>query len=346
MFNILNLKPNKVSTNLSSYTSMVYGNAKAGKSTLAFNLFKEEGLFLGFEDGTRALAGAYAIPVTSWEDLTRDRKVENPETNETVKVPSINKQLKTDEVKAKFKVLIIDTVDLMYDAATKYICEKEDVEDILDIPYGKGLKLVDDLFREQLLSWEREGYKLFFISHSEDRKLEIKDHKGIVREISKYQPSLHKRAFKIVSKMVDNIFFAYVKIHEDQTERRVVFTRETNNYFAGSRFKHLPEELPLDAESIQKAIVEAIEKEELTTSKVTTNAALTVENNFETFEDVKEKVVKLVKSKFTKNMDIVSEITVKQLGQGAKITSATEEDIDALDVIYDYLTNKAKELNL
>ena len=346
MFNILNLKPNKVSTNLTSYTSMVYGNAKAGKSTLAYNLFKEEGLFLGFEDGTRALAGAYAIPVTSWDDLTRDRKVENPETNEMVKVPSINKQLKDVNVKAKFKVLIIDTVDLMYDAAVQYICERESVEDILDIPYGKGLKLADDLFREQLLSWEREGYKLFFISHCEDRKLEIKDYKGIVREISKYQPSLHKRAFKIVSKMVDNIFFAYVKIQEDQTEKRVVFTRETNNYFAGSRFKHLPEELPLDAESIQKAILEAIEKEELTTSNVTTNAALTMENNFETFEDVKEKVVKLVKEKFTKNMDIVTEITVKQLGQGAKITSATEEDIDALDTIYDYLLKKVKELGL
>ena len=346
MFNILNLKPNKVSTNLTSYTSMVYGNAKSGKSTLAYNLFKEEGLFLGFEDGTRALAGAYAIPVTSWEDLTRDKKVENPNTNEIEKVPSINKQLKTGEVKAKFKVLIIDTVDLMYDAATKYICEKEGVADILDIPYGKGLKLVDDLFREQLLSWERDGYKLFFISHCEDKKLEIKDYKGVVREISKYQPSLHKRAFKIVSKMVDNIFFAYVKIQEDQTEKRVVFTRETNNYFAGSRFKHLPEELPLDAASIQEAILEAIEKEELTTSDLTSNAALTAANNFETFEDVKEKVVKLVKEKFTKNMDIVTDITAKQLGQGAKITAATEEDIDALDAIYDYLLKKVEELGL
>ncbi len=346
MFNILELKPNKVSTNLTSYTNMVYGNAKAGKSTLAYNLFKEEGLFLGFEDGTRALAGAYAIPVTCWDDLVRDKKVENPTTKETVKVASINKQLKSNDVKARFKVLIIDTVDLMYDAATQYICERENVEDILDIPYGKGLKLVDDLFKEQLLSWEREGYKLFFISHCEDKKLEIKDYKGIVREVSKYQPTLHKRAFKIVSKMVDNIFFAYVKIQEDQTEKRVVFTRETNNYFAGSRFKYLPEELPLDAASIQKAILEAIEKEDLKTSDITSNVALTVENNFESFEEIKEKLIKLVREKFTSNMNIVTEVTAKQLGQGAKITSATEEDIDALDTIYDYLLKKAKELNL
>ena len=45
-------------------------------------------------------------------------------------------------------------------------------------------------------------------------------------------------------------------------------------------------------------------------------------------------------------MDVVSEITVKQLGQGAKITAATEEDIDALDAIYDYLSKKVKELGL
>lgn len=348
MFDILNLQPNRVSTNLTSYTNMIFGNAKAGKSTLAYELFKEEGLFLGFEDGTRALAGAFAIPVTSWEDLVRDKKVVDPLTGEVTKTQSINKQLNNQAVKDRFKVLIIDTVDLMYDAATKYICKQESVEDILDIPYGKGLKLVDDLFKEQLLSWERNGYKLFFISHAEDRKMEIKDYKGVVRETTKYLPSLHKRAFKIVSKMVDNIFFAYVKIQEDQTEKRVVFTRETNNYFAGSRFKHLPEELPLDAKEIQNAISKAIEQESLTTSDVTSNAALkTDEANFETFEEVKNKVVSLVKGKFANgNMDIVSEITEKQLGKGAKITSATEENIDALDVIFEYLTKKVSELGL
>ena len=78
------------------------------------------------------------------------------------------------------------------------------------------------------------------------------------------------------------------------------------------------------------------------------NAALkTDEADFETFEEVKNKVVSLVKEKFANgNMDIVSEITEKQLGKGAKITSATEENIDALDVIFEYLTKKVSELGL
>lgn len=314
---------------------------------MAYGLFKQKGLFLGFEDGTRTLAGAMAIPVTSWEDLTRDKKIEV--NGEKVKRPSINKQLKNPQVKEKFQVLIIDTVDLMYDLAIKQICDDEGVDDILDIPFGKGLKMADDLFKEQLLDWERMGYRLFFISHSEDKKLNVKDHKGIEREITKFSPSVNKRAFKIVSKMVDNIFFAYVKVQEDGSEERVVFTRETNVYYAGSRFHHLPSELPLDAKAIEKAISEAIEKEDLTTDEKTFSAMSTIsEGVFETFDEIKANVIDLVKTKFqaNKRMDIVSEVTVKHLGEGATIGGATESDIDGIDAIFEELTTKAKELGL
>lgn len=347
MFDLLNLEPNKVSKDLSSYTNMVYGNPKSGKSSLAYGLFKQKGLFLGFEDGTRTLAGAMAIPVTSWEDLTRDKKI--VVNGEKVKRPSINKQLKNPQVKEKFQVLIIDTVDLMYDLAIKQICDDEGVDDILDIPFGKGLKMADDLFKEQLLDWERMGYRLFFISHSEDKKLNVKDHKGIEREITKFSPSVNKRAFKIVSKMVDNIFFAYVKVQEDGSEERVVFTRETNVYYAGSRFHHLPSELPLDAKAIEEAISEAIEKEDLTTDEKTFSAMSTIsEGVFETFDEIKANVIDLVKTKFqaNKRMDIVSEVTVKHLGEGATIGGATESDIDGIDAIFEELTTKVKELGL
>ena len=346
MFDLLNLEPNKVSKDLSSYTNMVYGNPKAGKSSLAYGLFKQQGLFLGFEDGTRTLSGAMAIPVNSWEDLTRDKKVEV--NGEKVKKPSINKQLKNPQVKEKFKVLIIDTADLMYDLAIKQICENEGVDDILDIPFGKGLKMADDLFKEQLLEWERMGYRLFFISHSEDKKLTMKDHKGIEREITKFTPSVNKRAFKIISKMVDNIFFAYVKVKEDGTEERVVFTRETNVYYAGSRFHHLPSELPLDAVEIEKAISEAIEKEDLTMDEKSVSNSIVSEGTFETFDDIKNNVVELVKSKFkpSDNMAIVSEVTVKHLGEGATIGGATESDVDGLDAIFEELTAKVEELGL
>lgn len=320
-------------------------NPKAGKSSLAYGLFGKDGLFLGFEQGTRALSGAMAIPINSWDDLTKDKKVEV--NGEKVKKPSINKQLKNSQVQEKFKVLIIDTADLMYDMAVKSICEEEGVEDILDIPFGKGLKLADDLFKEQLLEWERLGYKLFFISHAEDKKLTVKDHKGIEREVVKFTPSLNKRAFKIVSKMVDNIFFAYVKINEDGKEERVAFTRETNVYFAGSRFKYLPEELPLNADKIQKAIADAIGREDLTTDEKY-EAPSMVNVTFESFEDIKGQAIDLVKNKFqpAKQMAVVAEISEKHLGEGGKITTATEENADAMEAIVAELNKKVEELGL
>lgn len=346
MLDLLNLEPNKVSKDLSSYTNMIYGNPKSGKSSLAYSLFKQQGLFLGFEDGTRTLSGAMAIPVNSWEDLTRDKKVEV--NGEKVKRPSINKQLKNPQVKEKFKVLIIDTADLMYDLAIKQICDDEGVDDILDIPFGKGLSMADALFKDQLLEWERMGYRLFFISHSEDKKLTVKDHKGIEREITKFTPSVHKRAFKIISKMVDNIFFAYVKVKEDGTEERVAFTRETNVYYAGSRFHYLPSELPLNGEAIEKAISEAIEKEDLTTDEKSVSNSIVAEGTFETFDEIKANVIELVKTKFkpTNNMAIVTSVTAKHLGEGATVGGTTEADIDGLDAILEELTAKVKELGL
>ncbi|MGL5381852.1 AAA family ATPase [Clostridium sp.] len=355
---ISKLKPNKVSKSFSSYTTMIFGNPKVGKSTIAQRLMEEKDengntippLFLAFEQGQRAISNAMIVPIGRWEDLTRDKK-EKDENGNVEKVPSINKQLKSDEVRDSYRVLIIDTCDIMYDMACQQICDNEGVEDILDIPFGKGLKMADDLFRKQLLEWENLNYKLLFISHSEDKKMIEKDHKGVEREISKFVPSLNKRAFKIVSKMVDNIFFAYLQTDENGVDKRCLFTRQTATYFSGSRIKHLPEVLPMDATEIRKAMKEAIEKEDMTTDEVySSGSAMStmIEQEFETFEEIKANVIDLVKTKFQPNgkMDIVSSLVTKHLGEGNTIGGATEDSIDGLDAILDELTAKSKELGL
>lgn len=348
MIDLMSLEPNKVSKDLASYTNMIFGNPKAGKTTLAYELFKQQGLFLGFEDGTRALSGAMAIPVHSWDTLIRNSTEVN-EKGEKIKVQSINKQLKMDGVKEKFKVLIIDTVDLMYDKAVQYICKDKGVEDILDIPYGKGLKMADELFKNQLDEWEAGGYRLFFISHAEDKKLIVKDYQGKETEVSQFVPSANKRAFKIVSKMVDNVFFLYIKKNENGQEERVVFTRETDAFFAGSRFEHLPSVLPLDADEVNKAISEAIDKEEFTTDdRHQSSIVSNVHTEYESFEDVRDKVVEIVQAKFkpSDKMDIVAQAVTLHLGEGASVGGATEEDIDGLDAVYETLVKKAEELKL
>lgn len=348
MFDLLNLEPNKVSKDLSSYTTLIYGNSKSGKTTLAHQLFGKDALILAFEKGYKGLSGAMAIDIKSWEDLTRDKKIEDPTTGEKKKIPSINKQLKNPQVQEKFKVLVIDVVDKMWDMCAKQICTEEGVDDLSDIPWGKGTKMCEDRFQAQLLEWQNLGYGLFFISHAVDKKMEVKDPSGTIREITKFSPTVNKRAYGVVSKMVDNIFFCYLSLGEDGKECRKIFSRETLVYHAGSRFSHLPSELLMDAETIKKAMKEAIEKEELTTNDKNILGDGIQVGQYESFEDIKNNLIDLVKNKFQKagKMDIVKEITEKQMGVGATIGGASEADIDALDTILEYLEEKANELNL
>ena len=127
-------------------------NAKSGKSTFAFQSFGQECLFLACENGYGALSGVMAVDITKWGDLV-----------------ALNKQLKMPEIKAKFKVLVIDTVDIMHKYAVKQICQREGVQALGDIPHGKGYAMVDDLIFDMIKNWENLGYKMFFISHAKEK---------------------------------------------------------------------------------------------------------------------------------------------------------------------------------
>ena len=107
MFDLLNLQPNKVSTGLDSYNSFLYALPKAGKSTFAFKSFGQEALFLACENGYGALSGVMAVDITKWGDLVQ-----------------VTKELKKPEIQSKFKVLVIDTVDIFHKYATKQVSEK------------------------------------------------------------------------------------------------------------------------------------------------------------------------------------------------------------------------------
>lgn len=65
--NLLNIKPHKVSRDLSGYITYVYGAPKTGKTTLASQM--DGSLLLAFEAGYNALPGVMAQDVTSWGEM-------------------------------------------------------------------------------------------------------------------------------------------------------------------------------------------------------------------------------------------------------------------------------------
>lgn len=325
-FDLMNLQKNKISRDLGSYMCYYYGNSKTGKSTLCSKLYGDDALFIATEKGYSAL-NVFAIDLTNWN-----------ETN------ALLRQLKLPEVKNKFKVIVVDTVDILYDLAISYTLKINGCTDLSDKPFGKLYGEVDKIFNNFLLEITRLGYGLALIGHAKTQSKLAKKGKNEVE--SDYTiPSLARRGYQIVANMVDNIFYVTIEEDEEGNQKRVIKTRETNEYFAGSRFKYLPDTILLDADVINEEMQKAVDKEENTTEE---KKDLFVKETKVDFNEVMEQLTELVTGVFVPNekMPVVTKVVEKYLGIGNRVNDATEEQADALQLILDELIMYAEENNL
>ena len=188
------------------------------------------------------------------------------------------------------------------------------------------------------------GYGLALIGHAKTQSKLAKKGKNEVE--SDYTiPSLARRGYQIVANMVDNIFYVTIDYDEEGNRVRVLKTRETSEFFAGSRFKFLPETILLDADVLKEEMQKAVDKEENTTDE---KKDLFVKENKIDFDKVMEQLNELVMDKFVPNdkLNVVNKIVEKHLGVGNKVADATEDQADALQIILDELLMKAEELGL
>ena len=102
---ILSIKPHQVSRDLCGYTMLFYGAPKTGKTTIASKF--DGALLLAFETGYLAIPGVMAQPITKWSEFKQ-----------------VLKQLDSDEARAVYKNIVVDTVDICYDLCEKYICSQ------------------------------------------------------------------------------------------------------------------------------------------------------------------------------------------------------------------------------
>ena len=323
---LMNLQKNKISRDLSSYMCYWYGNSKTGKSTLCAKLYGDDALFICTEKGYNAL-NIFAVDLTSWN-----------ETNGLIR------QLKMPEIKEKFKVIVIDTIDILYDLAIAYTLKINGCQDLSDKPFGKLYAEVDKIFNNFLLEITRLGYGLALIGHAKTQSKLAKKGKNEV-ETDYTIPSLARRGYQIVSNMVDNIFYVTIDYDEEGNRVRVLKTRETGEFFAGSRFKYLPETILLDADVLKEEMQKAVDKEENTTEE---KKELFIKETRIDFNEVVEQLTELVTNVFVPNdmLKVVNKIVEKHLGTGQRVADATEEQADALQLILDELIMYAEENNL
>jgi len=236
---IFSLEPSKISRDLKGKFLLIYGQPKTGKSTFGSQLPRS--LFLNFEQGTNALAGIRSVPILRWGDFKK-----------------VLSQLRKPQAREIYDSIVVDTASIAWQLCEKYICQREGVDSIRDIPWGQGWGMLRNEFSECWREITLLGFGILFIAHSKDKPTEMRDEDG--NEITAVAPDLPNQCYTIINSIVDIIGYLQVQMNTDGTSERFLYTRSTPTVFAGSRYQYLAPKIKFGYQELVNAIGDAIDK--------------------------------------------------------------------------------------
>ena len=234
---IFSLEPSKISRDLKGKFLLIYGQPKTGKSTFGSQL--PRALFMNFEQGTNALAGIKSQPILRWTDAKK-----------------VLTQLRKPQAKEIFDTIVVDTASIAWQLCEKYICQRENVDSIRDVPWGQGWNMLKQEFSEFWREITLLGFGILFIAHSKEKPTEMRTEDG--EAITAVCPDLPNQCYTIINSIVDIIGYLQVQMNPDGTSERFLYTRSTPTVFAGSRYKYLAPKIKFGYQELVDAIGEAI----------------------------------------------------------------------------------------
>ena len=314
--NLQELKPHKISRDLSGYITYIYGAPKIGKTTLGAQMPKP--LLLAFERGYNAIEDIIAQDITSWGD-TR----------------AVVRELKKPEVKEMFQTVVFDTIDIAGGLCEKYVCAQNNVDKIGEIPYGQGWNLMKKEFEDVVRTITQLGYAVFFISHEKDKEFKRKDGTSYHQIV----PSCPNTFNEIAKNLVD--IYAYAEKYEDngQAKVRLVIRSTDNSIDCGSRFKYIEPVIDMSYKALVDALNKAIDK----AAEMSGSEYVTEERNLAptkaplNYDDLLLEFNELAKDLMTKDGAVygpkITFIVEKYLGKGRKVSESTMSQVELLDQI-------------
>lgn len=190
---LLNIKPNVVSESLNDKIFLFYGEQGTRKTTVAGNF--EDSIIAAFEIGYKFISGAIAQPIQTWTEFR-----------------NFLRNLKKDEVKAKYKTVVIDTVTIAYSMCSDYVLATLGAQDPGDLGFGKGWRAIRKEFEKAILSIPQMGYGLVLIAHADEMFEESTN-------TVKAKVDIDKRPAAIIKGLADFIFYTR-KEYKDDSEGR------------------------------------------------------------------------------------------------------------------------------
>ena len=167
-------------------------------------------------------------------------------------------QLRKPQAREMYDSIVVDTASIAWQLCEQYICQRESVDSLRDIPWGQGWGMVKTEFSECWREITLLGFGILFIAHSKERPTEMKDEDG--NAITAVAPDLPNNAYAIINGIVDIIGYLQVQMNADGTSERYLYTRSTPTVFAGSRYQYLEPKIRFGYKELVNAIGDAIDK--------------------------------------------------------------------------------------
>ena len=235
---IFDLEPSKISRDLKGKFILLYGQPKTGKSTFGSQL--PRALFMNFEQGTNALAGIKSMPIMKWTDAKK-----------------VLSELRQPRAREIFDSVVVDTASIAWQLCEKYICQREGVDSIRDVPWGQGWTMLKNEFSEFWREITLLGFGILFIAHSKDKPTEMRNEDG--EAITAVCPDLPNQCYTIINSIVDIIGYLQVQMNPDGTSERYLYTRSTPYVFSLFRYQYLAPKIKFGYNELVNAIGDAID---------------------------------------------------------------------------------------
>lgn len=190
---------------LQDYSQLLYGAKKIGKTTLT-SMFPKAFFYL-CEPGGKALS-IYGASIKNWLDFK-----------------GYTRLIEKDK---KFKNVIIDTADFMYEMCSEYVCKKLVIDHPSDEGWGKGWKAVKKELATEIMKLLHSGKGVILISHSREEEIKKKEGDAYNRTSS----TLSGQAKELLEGLVD--IWSY---YTYEGSKRVLYIQGDDYIDAGHRLE-------------------------------------------------------------------------------------------------------------
>lgn len=303
--NLMELTPNIIDPSLNGKIFWFYGEPGTRKTTVAAKF--PGALLVATENGYKFINGVIAQRISSWNEMKQ-----------------VYRQLKQQDVQDKFKTIIFDRADSLYEYCKQYICSIKGIQDLGDLAYSAGYSAAKREFNSIIKGIESLGYGMVFITHDKvDMEKQTKQ-------------DLENNAAKVLRGYAD-FTFLLKKETKDEAETVIAYSQRDESD-TKTRARYFTSSFEFTYENLCKELEMAINKQ-VQMEGIEVKIQGKVKEEQRSFEEVQESVIKLythfIQIEHAKLPEI-DDIIVGQM-QGVKLSQAPKSYYEKLLVIETYL---------